>query len=207
MLPGMSAPGKLKASELTKVQGSIALAKKTAARYKLFKAKCKSLHGWNISIAQPAGGYRSEADQNAMHHAGSRDGSRAQKIRWGLNPNSTVSIASHPYGTHETGTRVDIVGHVIDAELLRIAQHYGFIREFGSNDPNHFIDTGSYKVTLPKAVKAATVSGKVTVTIKAGDTLGEIAEQYRTTVAKIMGLNPKITNANAIAIGQKVRVA
>lgn len=203
----MSAVGALKSSELTTVQAGIQLSKSTAARFKLLKTAAKKQLGRSISIAQPAGGYRSAAVQNAMHHAGSSAGSKAERARWGLNPASIVAIASHPYGTHESGTRVDIVGTAMDARFIALAATFGFVREFGSADPNHFLDKGTYKLTVAKKVTASVVSKKVTVKIVGGDTLSKIAAAHHTTVAKILSLNPSIKSANAIYVGQTVRVA
>lgn len=209
----MSYPiGHLPASALAQVQAGIYLAKPTAARYRALQAEAKSKLHRIISIAQPAGGYRSEADQDAMHHAGSAAGTAAERARWGLNPNSTVAIASHPGGTHETGTRVDIVGTPIDAAFLALAAKYGFVREFGAADPNHFIDRGTYTVPVVKKIAAAVTSKKVVVTVLPGQTLSGIAAAHSTatkvlTVAKLLSLNPGIHDANRIKAGQKVRVA
>lgn len=44
-----------------------------------------------------------------------------------------------------------------------------------------------------------------TYTVKKGDTLSAIAARHKTTVAKLVSLN-KIKNANAIAVGQKIKL-
>ena len=43
-------------------------------------------------------------------------------------------------------------------------------------------------------------------TVKKGDTLGAIALKYHTTVANLMALNPRITNANLIYAGEVIRI-
>lgn len=43
-----------------------------------------------------------------------------------------------------------------------------------------------------------------TYTVKKGDTLSQIAVNHSTTVAKLLELNPKITNKNLIYVGQKI---
>lgn len=45
-----------------------------------------------------------------------------------------------------------------------------------------------------------------TVTVKKGDTLSAIAKANKTTVAKIVALNPSITNPNLIRVNQKIMV-
>ena len=42
--------------------------------------------------------------------------------------------------------------------------------------------------------------------VKTGDTLGAIAAKYHTTVANLMALNPRITNANVIYAGEVIRI-
>ena len=43
-------------------------------------------------------------------------------------------------------------------------------------------------------------------TIKKGDTLSAIAVKHRTTVEKLMSLNPQIKNANLIYAGDTIRI-
>lgn len=42
--------------------------------------------------------------------------------------------------------------------------------------------------------------------VERGDTLSELAEEYRTTVANIMALNPEISDADKIYFGRRIRV-
>lgn len=65
----------------------------------------------------------------------------------GLNPDSGVQVASAGFSTHGWGTRIDIgsFGPRFGADgsrrrswLLEHAHKFGFKREFGENDPNHF---------------------------------------------------------------------
>lgn len=55
-------------------------------------------------------------------------------------------------------------------------------------------------------VGAPLESMKAYRTVRSGDTLSEIAEEYKTTPAKIMKLNPDVKNANVISVGLKLRV-
>lgn len=60
-------------------------------------------------------------------------------------------------------------------------------------------------VTKP-APKPTTSAGSTSVyVVKKGDTLGEIASKYKTTVAKLQAANG-IKNANTIYVGQKIKV-
>jgi len=51
---------------------------------------------------------------------------------------------------------------------------------------------------------AVPTPGQVTHTVKSGDTLSTIAKIYGVTVDQILEANPKITNANKIAVGDKI---
>lgn len=42
--------------------------------------------------------------------------------------------------------------------------------------------------------------------VKTGDTLGDIANRYQTTIAELMYINPRITNANMIYAGEVIRI-
>lgn len=205
----MSSNGRLTASELTTVQAGIKLATKTAKRFALLKAEAKKKYGWTIAIAPPGGGYRSFAVQGEMRLASM--GNTALAAKWHLNPHSSVPLAKAGGSSHGFGTRMDIVGAPLNGTFFALAAKYGFVREFGSADPNHFMDTGTYKVTVATTVKAATVSKKTYYVVKSGDTLTSIAKHYSTpkktlTVKHLIALNPGI-KPDKIQIKQKVRVA
>lgn len=196
--------GRLPASTLQLVQAGIYLAKPQARALTRLQAAAKKL-GHTVTVARPAGGYRPAAVQNAMHHAGSPDGTAAERIRWGLSTVSTVAIAEHPYGTHETGTRVDLLvdGRVCTAVwFIALAAQYGFTREFGASDPNHFEHDGrtaTALVVIPKPKPK-------TIRVKSGDTLGEIAARAKLTLSAILALNPAIDDPDRIYVGQTIRI-
>lgn len=206
----MSANGRLTSGELATVQAGITLAKTTAARFLLLKAAAKKQLGRTIAVAAPGGGYRSWAVQDEMRRAS--QGNTALAAKWHLNAHSSVPLASPGYSSHGFGTRVDIVGTPIDQAFLNLAARYGFKREFGGADPNHFEDFGTYKITVVKKVTAATVSKKTYYVVRPGDTMAKIATRYSTatktlTLSHLMALNPGLKNPNFITVGQKIRVA
>ena len=55
-------------------------------------------------------------------------------------------------------------------------------------------------------VSGGAVNGSLYYRIAAGDTLGEIAAKYGTTVAKLMALNPNIKNPDLIFVGDLIRI-
>jgi LysM repeat protein len=208
--------GHLTSAQLVTVQGSIALGKVAAADFRSLKAEVKRKLGRTIAIAGPAGGYRSEAVQHAMHLAGAGS-SAAAKVRWGLNPRSTVAIADHPLGTHEDGLAFDVVGTPLDSAFLAIALKWGFKLQFPGRDPNHLRHYGAQRTkpvvaAVHKVTKPA--SAKVTYVVRSGDTLTKIAALYSdprdkkvdVDVEDLLRLNPGIV-PTALRIGQKVRVA
>jgi hypothetical protein len=131
----MSSNGRLLDSELTWVTDVERLANGTANAWKRLQAACKAATGLDLWIASPAGAYRDYFTQGDMH---------VHPEKYGLNPNSTVPIAAAGYSTHGYGTRVDI-GSFSGARatwLLAHASEFGWYREFGANDPNHFAHDG-----------------------------------------------------------------
>lgn len=60
--------------------------------------------------------------------------------------------------------------------------------------------------TTKVEVKVETKPTYIEYKVKKGDTLGNIAIRNKTTVAKILELNPKITNPNIINVGQIVKI-
>lgn len=55
-------------------------------------------------------------------------------------------------------------------------------------------------------VSGGAANGSLYYRIAAGDTLGDIANKYGTTVARLMALNPHIKNANVIYAGDYIRI-
>ena len=55
-------------------------------------------------------------------------------------------------------------------------------------------------------VTGGAANGSLYYRIAAGDTLGEIAAKYGTTVAKLVALNPNIKNPDLIFVGDLIRI-
>lgn len=55
-------------------------------------------------------------------------------------------------------------------------------------------------------VSGGAANGSLYYRIAAGDTLGEIAAKYGTTVAKLVALNPNIKNPDLIFVGDLIRI-
>ena len=55
-------------------------------------------------------------------------------------------------------------------------------------------------------VSGGAANGTLFYRVAAGDTLGDIAQKYGTSVGKLMALNPSIKNPNLIYAGQHIRI-
>ena len=137
----MSANGRLTATELTLVQRgtmNIYLANVAARAWTALKAEYDRAHpDESLTIAAPVGGYRSYSVQADMH---------VNPSRYGLSAYSTVPIAAAGYSTHGDGMAVDIAGASLAGTrktwLLANAARFGFTRQFGDKDPNHYRHDG-----------------------------------------------------------------
>lgn len=189
----MSSPGELKSSELSPAPGGAQLADAAAASANRIRAA----KGW--TLAGKYAGYRDAELQDAMSDAGAGK-ARAPKIKYNLDPSSTVSIARHPHGTHENGTRADWIGFPINAVTLAYMAKNGWTREFGGRDPRHFMYTAANDRMKPKPKPPAG-----TYTVKSGDTLSGIAPHLKTTWQKLAAANG-IKSPYTIHPGQKLKV-
>lgn len=124
----MARNGAVPAGELTYVQGSIQLDQTVASAWFRMRSAA-ARQGVDLTIAAPAGGYRSLAVQQDMHD---RPG------LYNLNPNSTIPLAPVGMSTHGFGTRVDIGTTAGNTWAIANAREFGFYREFGASDPNHY---------------------------------------------------------------------
>jgi hypothetical protein len=142
----MSTNGRLAASELTTIENGLQLANKTAVAWGNLKAAAKAA-GIDIWIALPIGAYRSYFVQGDM---------AIHPLLYGLSTDSTVRVAAAGYSTHGLGNTVDI-GSFPPANnlykygtdglkrrnwLIENGPKFGFFREFGEADPNHFHHDG-----------------------------------------------------------------
>lgn len=191
----MSKPGELTAAELMPVQGSIQLGNGAGQSFlRVHKAKSA------VTIAGPYGGYRWASLQNAMRAAGEGHDAAAKR-KYGLDTSSVVSIAAHPYGTHEDGTSADLVGFPITDAWLDWLESYGWTRPFGPRDPRHF----HYDQKLDRHRPVA--SAKVHTVVR-GDTAGAIAKKAGISLAKLDKLNDKLSGPKyTIFIGEKLALA
>lgn len=80
------------------------------------------------------------------------------------------------------------------------------------SNPNRIYVGQSIRVSgQASAAKATTAtvssSSSTTYKVKSGDTLSKIARTHNTTVKALLSLNPSISNANAIRVGQSIKLS
>lgn len=190
-------PGEIPASALSTVApGERLIVGAACALRALFDAA--KAHGQHWTLASPGAAYRDAKTQNEMR-AGSM-GNVALAQKWDLNPNSSVPVAAHPYGTHEHGDRADLLfngsSNPTDSQIA-FAEARGWFREFKAADPNHFQWDGH-----TNAHYGQTVARKYT-TVQAGEGLLAVAARSHVSEATLIRLNPGIQPSN-LELGQKV---
>lgn len=190
-------PGMLKRSELTLIMGNDTfLAVKPARAWKRARAALRKRYP-KADVYGRYAAYRSAEVQNAMADASRSPRGSAARAKYALSAVSAVPVAYHPNGTHEHGDRFDLGGAPINDWVLDTLRKYGWTREFGGSDPNHFKHDG-------KTATGLLPSSKVYYVVEPGDTLSGIATRYRTTWQKLAKLN-KIKDPDHITVGQKLR--
>lgn len=73
-------------------------------------------------------------------------------------------------------------------------------------DARRYIDSITTPAAFPQAQAEQTVPQLTEITVKPGDSLKKLAEQYKVPAEKIMELNPTVTRWPAIRIGQRITV-
>lgn len=149
----MAANGYLPSTLLVRVQSGILLSAPTSVAWEQLVRAARTSLKRNISIATPAGGYRTFAVQRVMQQV-SRSGTLSEKRFWGLSTSSKASLADPGSSSHGYGICVDVIGTPMDAAFVTLAKRYGFFRPL-PGDPNHFQHDGitAIKPASPVDVK------------------------------------------------------
>src|SRR5690606_24658011 len=95
--------------------------------------------------------------------------------------------------------------------LSHIAKRFGttvneLVRLNNIKNPNLIYVGQKLKINGTASSKNTSNSKAQYYTVKKGDTLSHIAARYKTSVSKLVKLNPSIKNPNLIFPGQKIRV-
>jgi hypothetical protein len=132
--------GALSMSRLRATANGVELTRETWNAFEKMRRLCLKKTGADLWLATPYGGYR---DLEAQKHIANGSG--------GNNPQSTIPAAGVGFSTHGWGNRIDIGsfggqygdnGTKRERWLLSQAHRFGFTREFGPADPNHFKHDG-----------------------------------------------------------------
>lgn len=96
-------------------------------------------------------------------------------------------------------------GDSLSAIAARYAVQMASIKKVSAiNNPN-MLRVGE-NLYIPGKAAGSSLVGTVTVTVKAGDTLGAIAARYNMTLNKLLTFNPAIKDPNKIYVGQKITI-
>lgn len=135
-------PGYIPATALTTIAPGTQLLNSTATAWRKLAMVAQLDDGTKIRPVDSYGsGYRSWAIALDYYRAG--QGDAAATARCGIDPKMQVSIA-YPPGSHGGATRIDMLfnGHSPTDKDIALAKRYGFTREFGTRDENHFQHDG-----------------------------------------------------------------
>lgn len=198
------ANGKIPVSDLTTIAVGVQLTTPTANAYRALIAQASHEH---VAIKPAPGvgsGYRDLALQELFYDASHGDKAAAAKVHF--NTASTVKVAAPGGSSHGWGNRIDLLfdgSQTPDVTDLNLAKRFGFTREFGSADSNHFVHDGKTAIHPPTP---AAPHGAEFYTVVAGDNLTHIAEKHRLTLHYLEGLNPQIKDPDVIHPGDRIRV-
>ena len=102
-------------------------------------------------------------------------------------------------------------------DKIKQGQVIGIMGSTGDSTGQHLhfeLHKGRWNINKTNAVDPMKYLGKdlypkkqyITYTVKGGDTLSELARQYKTTVNEIVALNPEIESPHLIYVGQKIKI-
>jgi len=131
----MSANGRLTDGELEYVEDNDRLAHRAASAFGMARSAWYSEGGSGSCIVEPAGAYRDWNTQYNMKYG------IPSYAFWNLNAGSKIGLAGPGSSSHGTGTRFDAAGG-FNNFMLRRGRAFGYTREFGANDPNHWKHDG-----------------------------------------------------------------
>lgn len=193
--------GELPDSALSEIAPGERLAGPSANAYRALVAAGKA-HGISIRLAAGVGSaYRSLSVQRDYWDA--YNGNAAAAKRVGLNPASRIRVAQPRGSSHGFGTRADLLfngSSSPDAADLALAKQYGWTREFGADDPNHFEHDGR------TAISSTASSAPTSTTVRSGEGGIAVAGRVGISFAQLQKLNPGVANWGALELGQKLRI-
>jgi nucleoid-associated protein YgaU len=198
----MTSNGKIPATDLTTVAVGVQLVHGAANAYRALVAQGAHEH---IAIKPAPGvgsGYRDLAVQEEFYDAAHGNAAAARAVQ--LNTSSSINVAAPGFSSHGWGDRIDLLfdgSQNPTAVDLNLAKRFGFIREFGASDSNHFEHDGKTAIHPPVAAPEP-----VYYIVQHGDNLTRIAAAHNISLSTIEHLNTQIPNYDLIHPGDKIRV-
>jgi peptidoglycan endopeptidase LytE len=107
------------------------------------------------------------------------------------------------YGTNGYDTYIVARGDTLKSLAIRFNTTVDALLRLNPSITNANIIYEGQRLTVPAA---GTVVAGQSYTVQSGDTLRKIADKFGTTVDAILKVNPQITNANIIYVGQVITI-
>lgn len=199
----MGENGRIPSSELITVAVGVQLLTGAAWAYRALLAQGAHEH---IAIKPAPGvgsGYR-DLDLQALYYK-AWQGDKAARATVHYNTSSTTKVAAPGGSSHGWGNRIDLLfdgSQNPDSADLNLAKRFGWAREFGSSDSNHFEHDGKTAIHPPQPAAPA----HQFYVVRPGDNLTHIAAAHQLSLAQLEHLNPQIPDYNLIRPGEKIRV-
>lgn len=144
------ANGQVPTTALANIGPGTQLVKPAANAYKTL-ALLGHMFGWTIKPAAGVGsGYRNLALEALFYKASHGDKAAIDATQ--LSGSSIIRVAAPGYSSHGWGDRLDLVFNGSDhptSGQIALANHCGWTREFGEDDPNHFMHNGRTAINGP----------------------------------------------------------
>jgi hypothetical protein len=125
--------------------------------------------GVGLWIVEPAGAYRPYSTQYGMYY---------HPEQYNLNPKNSLKGAAPGYSTHGWGNRVDVNAAGL-AWMIANGHKFGWTREFGSADPNHFKHDGRTAIATAFTLLSSVQIGDVEMRVIYNEDAPESADATR----------------------------
>lgn len=97
-------------------------------------------------------------------------------------------------------------GHVAIVLSANASGFVSFDQNWGGKYCHKVSHSYQYVLGFLRPIQKSTSTAPVYYSVKAGDYLLKIAAIYKTTVSKLLNLNPTIKDPNKVYVGQKIRI-
>lgn len=191
-----------KVKKKTKIPYFIALDIEDACQSGLSRSEVEAISKAFIDVVEKAGFYVALYSYESFLQNKFSASFRSKYSVWCANFSKTPTIK---YDTHQYTDVGRVDGCTGSIDLNRTTKNFkSIIKKAGLN--GYKASSSTTKNDTSTTIKPTPTKKAVYYTVKSGDTLTGIAIKYKTTVSKIISLNPSIKNPNLIYVGQRIIV-